>query len=350
MTALRSCIALALSGCIAGALKTGVPAGASQSVDEEWCRHVEQSTHTVSEQLRGLRGSYNCKGLAPVKLAVVTILTEAPTLTNLEPHAYIEAARVLGATVRKRLNQSAHLLAFMMEGQNWPNGTRQKLESAGWIVGTVPELHPPHPSSNWRFRNQFTKIMLFNQLEYERVLYADSDTMAVGNLDDLFATDFPPGRFLGVVRDFRNGKWTCDGPPYCETPGTPWGFNMGLALIRPNGGEFARLMNLLFTDAVPYEQTMSEQGFLNAVYHTKDSFVELPFQANVNAAINEDQAFWQEHVIHAPAENRPIMTHFTMVKPWACPLIGEAPFCHYAGTWRQEIMSLMSLDKLKHAK
>jgi alpha-N-acetylglucosamine transferase len=110
-----------------------------------------------------------------------------------------------------------------------------------------------------RFRDQFTKLVLWKIAQYKAHIYFDSDTFIVGNIDDLLAShrklDNEKYR-LGVTRDIRASVWQ-------ET------FNMGVFVVKPSLDEFNRLMALKANRNFKFETTMSEQGFLNVVYKDK---------------------------------------------------------------------------------
>eukprot|EP00747_Dinoflagellata_sp_TGD_P009780 gnl/TRDRNA2_/TRDRNA2_119280_c0_seq1.p1 gnl/TRDRNA2_/TRDRNA2_119280_c0~~gnl/TRDRNA2_/TRDRNA2_119280_c0_seq1.p1 ORF type:complete len:249 (-),score=24.71 gnl/TRDRNA2_/TRDRNA2_119280_c0_seq1:82-828(-) len=106
---------------------------------------------------------------------------------------------------------------------------------------------------------------------------------------------------------------------------TGWteGFSLGVALFRPDVVECHRVATLLHEDRVEYDEEMSEQGFLNAIYPLTDVHplaVELPFEVNglsvCEARIPE---FWDQLV------PRLRVVHFTPRKPWQCP---ERPSDH----------------------
>ena len=132
---------------------------------------------------------------------------------------------------------------------------------------------PRRPSAFERFRDQFVKLHLFSFVAFERVVYLDGDTLAVGSLAPLLAANVTKDRPIAATRDIRGDREGF----YVDT------FNMGAAVVRPDEAEFARLVKLLEDDAVAYEIAMSEQGWLNAVY--KDRWIELPATLGANLAI-----------------------------------------------------------------
>lgn len=127
---------------------------------------------------------------------------------------------------------------------------------------------------------------------FQRVLYLDSDTLAVGDAAPLLTDSTKP---FAAIRDWENGKVRDH-------------FNMGVASLAPNLTEFQRLDNFRLTKR-DYRLEMAEQGLLNAVYG-KD-FEELPFKFNSNlAAMAQDRSFWNEHRLEAR------IIHYTWIKPF----------------------------------
>ena len=212
---------------------------------------------------------------------------------------YVDGVCVLAKTARQH---AAHVftdyILLTVQGTTVPEETR--LTHAGWRIHPVPLILPPHPSDFDRFRDQFTKLHLWNMVECNEIVYMDADTMFVGQ-----ATPFTTPQQncpIWAARDYSSGEFVD-------------GFNMGVFAIRPNVSEFKRLHDLMLADTVHYNQVMSEQGFLNAVYASH--WCELDFAKNANLAVywsgergDGMRAFWDAHNIE--------VVHFTMSKPWKC--------------------------------
>ena len=143
-------------------------------------------------------------------------------------------------------------------------------------------------------------------VQYESVLYFDSDCLVVRDIEPLFAlhkqlhsSANPQSKYhLGVTRDIRASKWQ-------ET------FNMGVFVLRPNLAEYARLIQLKNDANFKFETTMSEQGFLNVVY--KNQWLEIGFENNANLAVySQLPDYWKAR------EANISVIHYTMEKPWDC--------------------------------
>ena len=181
---------------------------------------------------------------------------------------------------------------------------RNALLRAGWSFLRLPRIPPRNDEkTHSRFRDQFTKLHYWNMTEYERVLYLDSDCAVVGNLDELLSMNIT-SKPLWATRDIRDGRWA-------DT------FNLGVFVIRPSSSEFLRLMRDKDDKLVVFEELMSEQGFLNAVYHGQ--WGEIGFRNNANLGVyTDDRQYWGKH------EAGINVIHFTMSKPWECSSPYEA--------------------------
>ena len=134
-------------------------------------------------------------------------------------------------------------------------------------------------------------------LEYRKILYLDSDVVAISNIDHLLDFDLH-GEKIAVARDFASGKWLPT-------------FNMGVFLCEPNLSEYEYLLMQQSNSSVHFDVQMSEQGFLNVLY--RDRWADLGFINNANLAVfSQDRQYWDAHA------DQINIIHYTMSKPWEC--------------------------------
>ena len=217
-------------------------------------------------------------------------------------NGYADAAVKLIKSIKN--NTSYNLKNFFImeiKEKPLPDKIKKKLANAGWMIKTVNRIAPRDENETVpRFRDQFTKLKLWNIDEYEANIYFDSDTLVIGNIDNFLNLykKFESHHKIGVTRDIREGKWQTT-------------FNMGVFIIKPNKTEFKCLMELKNDPNFKFETRMSEQGFLNVAY--KNKWYEIGFENNANLAIyTQKPDYWSVRSSDIK------IIHFTMQKPWSC--------------------------------
>ena len=234
-------------------------------------------------------------------------------------HEYIQGVEMLAKSALYHATDffDDHIL-LLLEGREYRDEVLHRAVRAGWRLLRVPVITPPHPSTVDRWQDTFAKLHLLNLTLCDEVVYMDSDAVFVDGIRAPFApvSDTPASCRLWAAQDFRGGRFVHS-------------FNTGVAVLRSNQTELARLLDLLHSDSVPYEHVMSEQGFLNAVY--KDEWCDLGFTKNANLAVywaaehgTSQQAMWRSAAI--------TVIHFTMSKPWAC----DAVYRDVCNLWLQQ--------------
>jgi alpha-N-acetylglucosamine transferase len=175
------------------------------------------------------------------------------------------------------------------------------VNKSGWKICQVNKISARDEQNTFaRFRDQFTKLILWNMTEYKSVVYFDSDTFVINNIVSLLEVYKRINNTykIAVTKDIRGGKWMNT-------------FNMGVFSIKPNRSEFNRLIQLKSDKNLKFETKMSEQGFLNVVY--KNKWFDFGFENNANLAVySQKRKFWDEN------ESKINVIHYTMNKPWDC--------------------------------
>lgn len=114
------------------------------------------------------------------------------------------------------------------------------LEQAGWLLFETEGIFNPNQQYSARFDYVFTKLQLFNLVQFDRVIYMDADMIALENIDELC---------------------TCGGD-YCAVVRNTF-FNGGLMVLTPSLQTYKDMMTV-------YHKTHSyeggDQGFLNNYY------------------------------------------------------------------------------------
>ena len=165
----------------------------------------------------------------------------------------------------------------------------------GWNTRYVNRIDPGIPGSVtfYRFKEQFTKLHIFNMTEYDRILYLDADVLVVGDISPLLVK---VNTSFAAVRDWESGRIQDH-------------VNCGVLSVSPNSTEFQRL-NSLRLQKTDYRLDMAEQGLLNSVYGKENVIQYFPFAYNGNlAAIAQNRDFWVNE------EPNLKIIHYTWIKP-----------------------------------
>jgi Glycosyl transferase family 8 len=222
------------------------------------------------------------------KYAVVTMVSSAE---------YVEGANVLLYSLTNQINRAIRwrVKFFALTIKTHADNAVVMSKLHGWQVLPVDVIHPPYPGavSFERFKEQFTKLLVWNMTAFDRILYLDSDTLCVSDPSAMLTQ---PRQRFAAVKDWENGAIRDH-------------FNMGVFSVRPDTVEFLRLDALRLT-LRGYRMEMAEQGFINAVY--AGEIEEFPFEYNGNlAAAAQDSKFWRLRYSSLK------IIHYTWIKPFA---------------------------------
>ncbi|RKF81862.1 hypothetical protein GcC1_021012 [Golovinomyces cichoracearum] len=153
----------------------------------------------------------------------------------------------------------------------------------------------------------FTKIILWKQLQFRRIVYVDSDIVALRAPDELF--DLPHS--FSAASDI----------------GWPDIFNSGLMVLTPNMSDYNALLSMA-REGISFDG--ADQGLLNM--HFRDNFNRLSFTYNVTPS-----AYYQYLPAYRHFKSKIVMAHFIgQNKPWMqgrVPENGSSPFDDFLKTW-----------------
>lgn len=156
-----------------------------------------------------------------------------------------------------------------------------------WIIKKVrlfkPRIH---------YRSSWTKIKLWKLVQYEKIVYVDSDTFLLGSIDDLFMYDE-----FSCVPDINP-------PQMCNT---------GVMVIKPNLNTYYDLIKRSFDRNMVVG--VGDQVFLNKYFQT---FNPLPTYYNVPKLSNTIL----EKQLHSNNTSYVKIIHFICKKVWKCKRIG----------------------------
>jgi alpha-N-acetylglucosamine transferase len=154
------------------------------------------------------------------------------------------------------------------------------LREIGAEVRVVSALPPPSnvdPANVYdRWKDQYTKLLLWNMTEYDRLVYIDADAMIIKPISELF--DVPPVQYeseewlFASVYDAAPGKGFGSYPPGIPElgPEDKWGYDMfsgGQFVIMPTKQQSEYVFSIYHNPPpdVDFHSTM-EQSFLRYAY------------------------------------------------------------------------------------
>jgi len=219
---------------------------------------------------------------------------------------YVKGAIKLGKGVREHTKTPLDLVVMELESKPLSNEQWDLLRPIGFKKCSVKSIPPPQKTRP-DLREKFAVLHVWAMEVYETVIFLDADTFVQNSIDGLINMDLK-GKAVGVTKDIRERKWV-------ET------FNSGVMVLHPSLQEHQRLIQLLGS-GLQFDFIMSDQGFLNEVY--RNNWHEIGFVNNANLALYAFQReFWDQHKL----EDINII-HYTMRKPWNCPIGGRyGPIC-----------------------
>ena len=160
-----------------------------------------------------------------------------------------------------------------------------------------------------KWAGTFLKLALFKLRQFERVLFVDGDTLAVG---PIHASWLHSHVQLSMDRPIA-GSYDISNSGNLRPKGGTRTFNSGVMLIRPSLRQYERLIRALRSARANRTRYLSEQPFLNAAFSVarpfSSNFSLLPLSFAVNMAAFVVPSVWRRAL--------PLtVVHFTMNKPF----------------------------------
>ncbi|KAK4282706.1 hypothetical protein QN277_014051 [Acacia crassicarpa] len=204
-----------------------------------------------------------------------------------------------------------------------PEDHRKILISQGCIVKEIEPVYPPENQTQFAMAYyviNYSKLRIWNFVEYNKMIYLDGDIQVFGNIDHLF--DLPNDYFHAVMDCFCEKTWS-QSPQYqigyCQQcpdkvawpasmgPKPALYFNAGMFVFEPNLSTYT---DLLKTVQVTVPTIFAEQDFLNMYFRDKYS----PISNNYNLVL----AMLWRHPENVQLEDVKVV-HYCAAgsKPWA---------------------------------
>ncbi|HQX50163.1 MAG TPA: glycosyltransferase family 8 protein [Planctomycetaceae bacterium] len=204
--------------------------------------------------------------------------------------AYVIGAQVLGHSVRK--SGWKHEMVAMVTSQIG-NPDREKLSRIWDRIVEVGPISNPNSVQNQALANfptTYTKLRIWEQTDYEKVIFIDADAVVLGDFTDLLQRP----SFAAAP---------CMTAPDC--------FNTGVLVVEPSQEMF---VDLMARRQECYSYDGSDQGFLNGYFpdwFTGDAARRLPLTYNVPWFLSFYRAGWDR----AKSDIR-ILHYCGPQKPW----------------------------------
>lgn len=177
----------------------------------------------------------------------------------------------------------------------------------------VEPINNPHSHGQSRFAGTFTKLRVFDLLEYDRITFVDADCVMMKGIDDLFE---------------RDGFWAAP----------DWGTELHLAF---NSGVFCftpseDLRNRVFS-AIPHSHSSDggDQGFLNVVFAADVQWLPVEYNTLKRLPVNHP------NLVNI---NDVKVLHFVGENPWDT-YQNKPEFSHLESIWA----SFMEKEDWRHA-
>ena len=205
------------------------------------------------------------------------------------------------------------------------------LEHDGALVQYVPTLPPP-PVINMtvidpRWKDQFTKLRIWNMTEYSRILYMDCDVLPIRPLSSIFDTPIAidlegdPWLFAAVYDSAWLRQWgTSDEPVAQAGPDDKDGadsFNAGMFLLHPNSKQADYVNSLYYSppDGLKYECCM-EQDLLRFAYRNSGPFRWIRLSHMYNTQWPRIEDMHMSHALHGKLWDDSAPTPWSVRRHW----------------------------------
>ena len=223
-------------------------------------------------------------------------------------------------TVIKSVSVHNHEVKFYVFNDDLPSEWFQLMRNRLKVIGSeiVNVKKTDHNLRNFHLPNAilsyaaFFRYFIADEVQEDKVLYLDSDTIVNANLDDLFTLDLQ-GYAIAAVQDFNHEGWLTT-------------FNSGVMLIdAKKWREKNSTQSLLELTAQHHEHVYGDQGVLNMYFD--DQWLHLDKEYNFMVGLDQflhlsgNKEWYQSDyygnyepkIIHYTSESKP-WTHMTLTR------------------------------------
>lgn len=249
-------------------------------------------------------GWQSCSARIHVEFKPLTSFSKVAFVLYLSDASFLDMARVLVHTIITKGSKADIVLAVLEKSKDVGERFQAQFPSTKLVVW--PYIEPPAKSHEHpRWKDNYSKLNLWAMVEYDAILYVDSDMVALRNPDLFWRHPVIRGSVEPFLAAPDWGFW--NRPPSTK-------LNGGMLFVRPNPYVLNCLLQRLYqTPPEEWDSVEAEQGYLRWFFGDSSTQIPLTFntQKTVLTSIPE---IWNE--------DQMVFLHFTGVKPfksWSVP-------------------------------
>ena len=253
-----------------------------EAVDDASSSHLKEEIYQFQQDVAYPHPSLDLSTLAHYRPHNLASTGQQPTYatyfssrnTSLHDPYFIATQQVVHRTLWSPTSASTKYPFTVFVGPFIPNEQRNIFRGAGANVVELPIVDwQPTQDIYARWKDLFSKLHMWNQTQFSRIAFLDSDAFPLQNIDDIFDISTPQKCIAARLEpeDLAQEQEICDyvfaGTEMLDTKE----INGGVAVLSPNTAMHARLLrNMVKTDQ--FDASMVEQGFLNWQFNVSGAF------------------------------------------------------------------------------
>jgi glycogenin len=220
-------------------------------------------------------------------------------ITVLSTDHYVEGVVVLARSLQR---SGCRYPFWVLTTPNLQPETLAQLDQAGILRTEVPPivLETAVPEHQLRWQWTYVKLHIFNQTQFDKLVYLDADMLVYQNLDELFAQPHMAAvNAGGMLAEYQHWQE----------------FNSGLMVVEPSAE--------LYTDMLAqlpqlYKPNGGDQDFLNAYYPDWPQQPEKHLDHRYNIFHTHIDRYQQRHGYQLQGQDNPVkVIHYVGEhKPW----------------------------------
>ena len=297
-------------------------------LDDASSSHLKEEVYAFQQDIPYSQPSLNLSSLAHHHPHNLPSTGQHPTYatyfssrnTSLHDPYFIATQQIIYRTLWSPTSASATYPFTVFVGPFIPDEQRNIFRGAGANVVELPVVEwKPTQDTYARWKDLFSKLHMWNQTQFSRIAFLDSDAFPLQNIDDIFDISTPQTCVSSKLEleDLAHEQEICEyvfaGTEMLDSKE----INGGVTVLSPNPAMHAHLLrNMVKTDQ--FDASMVEQGFLNWQFKASGAFPTQFLPRAYNGFFPQPNERFQLKVVHE--------------KLWAVDLWGDDIF---NSTWTE---------------